>query len=427
MLDPASPSPPESSAAGDSAKHGASVERQSSRSRSTQDPSGSADRPTKKRSFRLMPSLSSSEPKHKQSNASLQGVAEDHPHPSQSQSGHKRRESSRGSSRRSGRLRPSDNNSNPVSSKVVTREADDNSSGERGLGSKGTSRLFAIFSCCSSSGVDQDDEPVLPAKQATNPRPIQGGRSATPVEKTVGAEPHQTKKPNNALDEKAALNAETSQHPIPADFSDNKTEAKENVALTSKDQEAQLPTTSDAPGPSNSAPIRVGSEISHPQFEPEGSNQFPLEKTSSTIDEKQTVQDSVPGQDDKSDDVVMHDVPVEDNHTTQDAATSTDEEVVRQGIPPPPPIQYATAVSESAAPSIEPEKLDYLLPPVQPEFKNRKCLVLDLDETLVHSSFKVSSYYLFQFYLDVRMLTLVRTGFGESGFHNTSRNRRTVS
>ena len=32
----------------------------------------------------------------------------------------------------------------------------------------------------------------------------------------------------------------------------------------------------------------------------------------------------------------------------------------------------------------------WLLPPVRPEHKGRKCLVLDLDETLVHSSFKVS-------------------------------------
>merc|ERR1712129_481801 len=29
-----------------------------------------------------------------------------------------------------------------------------------------------------------------------------------------------------------------------------------------------------------------------------------------------------------------------------------------------------------------------LLPPLEPRFKGKKCLVLDLDETLVHSSFK---------------------------------------
>jgi len=32
---------------------------------------------------------------------------------------------------------------------------------------------------------------------------------------------------------------------------------------------------------------------------------------------------------------------------------------------------------------------EYLLPPLEPEYSGKKCLVLDLDETLVHSSFKV--------------------------------------
>lgn len=31
---------------------------------------------------------------------------------------------------------------------------------------------------------------------------------------------------------------------------------------------------------------------------------------------------------------------------------------------------------------------NYLLPPVEENFKDKKCLVLDLDETLIHSSFK---------------------------------------
>lgn len=31
-----------------------------------------------------------------------------------------------------------------------------------------------------------------------------------------------------------------------------------------------------------------------------------------------------------------------------------------------------------------------LLPPIAPEHIGRKCLVLDLDETLVHSNFRVS-------------------------------------
>lgn len=35
------------------------------------------------------------------------------------------------------------------------------------------------------------------------------------------------------------------------------------------------------------------------------------------------------------------------------------------------------------------ERQQWLLPPIAPRFEGKKCLVLDLDETLVHSSFKV--------------------------------------
>lgn len=35
------------------------------------------------------------------------------------------------------------------------------------------------------------------------------------------------------------------------------------------------------------------------------------------------------------------------------------------------------------------ERQTWLLPPLAPQFEGKKCLVLDLDETLVHSSFKV--------------------------------------
>lgn len=62
-------------------------------------------------------------------------------------------------------------------------------------------------------------------------------------------------------------------------------------------------------------------------------------------------------------------------------------------LPPPPPLskrQEQVATKETPpVPEPAPEKTSWLLPPIQPRFKGRKCLVLDLDETLVHSSFKI--------------------------------------
>ena len=58
-------------------------------------------------------------------------------------------------------------------------------------------------------------------------------------------------------------------------------------------------------------------------------------------------------------------------------------------LPPPPPRnnqERSPAADRTRASS---ERQQWLLPPIQPSFRGKKCLVLDLDETLVHSSFKV--------------------------------------
>jgi len=63
-------------------------------------------------------------------------------------------------------------------------------------------------------------------------------------------------------------------------------------------------------------------------------------------------------------------------------------------LPPPIPVSETSSNSSSSpqqsniADPVE-EKQQWLLPPIEPRFKGKKCLVLDLDETLVHSSFKV--------------------------------------
>ncbi|KFH46413.1 Phosphatase-like protein [Hapsidospora chrysogenum ATCC 11550] len=89
-----------------------------------------------------------------------------------------------------------------------------------------------------------------------------------------------------------------------------------------------------------------------------------------------------PAQDEPVDDTAMPDAPPEEAPavpTTEDKA-----------IPPPPPVPNTTAqvTLAEAGPSGE-DVQKALLPPIAPEHKGRKCLVLDLDETLVHSSFKI--------------------------------------
>lgn len=91
-----------------------------------------------------------------------------------------------------------------------------------------------------------------------------------------------------------------------------------------------------------------------------------------------------------SDDIVMQDAPVSDAQPTVPAVSADEASHTLPGAPPgpAPAVTVALPLTEAAPSAPEPQK--WLLPRIAPEHKGRKCLVLDLDETLVHSSFKVS-------------------------------------
>lgn len=71
----------------------------------------------------------------------------------------------------------------------------------------------------------------------------------------------------------------------------------------------------------------------------------------------------------------------------------SDKDSSKVDLPPPPPVQQRAAAVLAPQQEItgreSPAGQKWLLPPMRPEHKGRKCLILDLDETLVHSSFKV--------------------------------------
>lgn len=116
--------------------------------------------------------------------------------------------------------------------------------------------------------------------------------------------------------------------------------------------------------------------------------------------EDQLISDRTPEQEARDKDIEMTDVgpnlPLSSNDVS---GTSEDESHVaphnesqnRIDLPPPPPLEerHAQVVHEDTSVLPSPEQQKWLLPPIRPEFKGKKCLVLDLDETLVHSSFKV--------------------------------------
>ncbi|KAI5282241.1 hypothetical protein KEM54_002876 [Ascosphaera aggregata] len=71
----------------------------------------------------------------------------------------------------------------------------------------------------------------------------------------------------------------------------------------------------------------------------------------------------------------------EESEPGDTSAVATTTQTQQQPPLPPPTTTMPTDVDQEGQP--------WLLPPMEPHLKSRKCLVLDLDETLVHSSFKV--------------------------------------
>ncbi|KAJ9654337.1 hypothetical protein H2201_009016 [Coniosporium apollinis] len=127
--------------------------------------------------------------------------------------------------------------------------------------------------------------------------------------------------------------------------------------------------------------------------------------------EEQVISDRTPQQAQTDTDIEMTDsgpslplaaseVPAVTDTTSGDAA-QREAGPPKVDLPPPPPlaerqVQTGTAVvattpwtQDTSVAVTPPETQKWLLPPIRPEFKGKKCLVLDLDETLVHSSFKI--------------------------------------
>ncbi|KAF2993444.1 hypothetical protein E8E13_001599 [Curvularia kusanoi] len=94
-------------------------------------------------------------------------------------------------------------------------------------------------------------------------------------------------------------------------------------------------------------------------------------------------------------DIEMKDVPLSSNDVYQEgedaAVVVATPDHTKVDLPPPPPLEQRQDAIQKQTSEIsdvsEPQK--YLLGPIEPRFKGKKCLVLDLDETLVHSSFKI--------------------------------------
>jgi RNA polymerase II subunit A small phosphatase-like protein len=96
---------------------------------------------------------------------------------------------------------------------------------------------------------------------------------------------------------------------------------------------------------------------------------------------------STPGHSQDDRDVAIPDAPVP-------SSEEEEEPVPTQDVVPPPPQPPPPDVYLPGPPTANGKQNIWLLPPPLPHLDGRKCLILDLDETLVHSSFKVCFHQL---------------------------------
>ncbi|KAK2800412.1 hypothetical protein FQN51_006138 [Onygenales sp. PD_10] len=364
------------------------LERKTSQANSVQGSSSRTDRPKKKRSFLRVPSRASSNIKQEG-----QSTGPDSQDEAENNTTSKKRADSRASSRRSRRVKAPDTTDSAP--KVSTPDIDDKAKPERA--SKGSSKLFSFLSCCSSSSQDQEDVTV-PPKKSTKPQSSHG-RQATPVEKAEPSAADSSTADSRepvAYDEKSTLKVNTDRRESQVEDEVSVVAGESSTDSFAKRHLDERPTL---PPPSNSAsaPKRYSDEGSNaPHGLPTAATSEqppPANPINVSVENNTNAAIPVTEQRNGDGDATMQDGSSRDSYIEEDDSPISHEETTQQAIqiPPPPPRDRNTESGKQVppVPAIPQEKQQWLLPPIQPHLQSRKCLVLDLDETLVHSSFKV--------------------------------------
>lgn len=238
--------------------------------------------------------------------------------------------------------------------------------------------LLALFSCCGvpdhANGLDStDDHPHKVERLA--PRPTTASRrTLTPQDQPSGS--------------KTQLQEKETQQQTPQVTPDHGKRDKRESGTSSHDQstvgdrdaeskQTTLVGNNTAPTVTIDPPNAASSETAEPA-------------TATVVEAEEPQSDG-----DAEGDVPMPDADTAAQTIPEEPSVGTADQPYTSLPPPPPgpvpaaPTPPTTHVNE-AVPVFAPDQPQkFLLPPQAPEFKGKKCLVLDLDETLVHSSFKV--------------------------------------
>ncbi|KAL9027602.1 MAG: hypothetical protein Q9196_003892 [Gyalolechia fulgens] len=279
---------------------------------------------------------------------------------------------------------------------------------------KGLSRLFSILNCCSSSkdAHASDSNQAIPPKK-TKTLQANRGRQPTPMIK-----PNASAGESSKTESKEAIEDNIAGPPYsvlaPAAKPTIIEPPQKEVPMTEKPPTASdsapvaptaEPTSSDSPLPPLPADAEDKTTTAYGPFDEKAAAVYtdglaeqpasplaPAAETGGSSEEEMTINDRAPRQEAR--DIEMPDAPPVPPVPEQPASPH-DPTVVNPplaNLPPPPPITPSRPLptdrqgSNGATTTEQPK---WLLPPMTDRFRGKKCLVLDLDETLVHSSFKI--------------------------------------
>ena len=254
----------------------------------------------------------------------------------------------------------------------------------------GVSRIFSFLNCCggpSAAGDIDLDEHAVPVQ--TN--------------KTLSAQQSSAKKDTSAPESSTGESKDLAMEKIGGPpYSDLKSAGEPKI----QDQPRSGGVVQSAPQPSSEKQLeggKLGDAVValKPSLTSTGSDQKGSVASSGDAavppDGEKIINDRTPQQEAIDTEIEMAEAPQLDQATIDESGGAEETKAdPSPPLPPPPPITPRRHDSSSRQPDRSTqtngpsEQQKWLLPPIRQEHKGRKCLVLDLDETLVHSSFKVS-------------------------------------
>ncbi|KAL9596369.1 MAG: hypothetical protein Q9219_005847 [cf. Caloplaca sp. 3 TL-2023] len=283
---------------------------------------------------------------------------------------------------------------------------------------KGISRLFSVLNCCSPSKDDHisESQQALPPKK-TKTLQANRGRQPTPLTK-----PDASAGESSKTESKEAIEDNIAGPPYseltPAAKPKIIEPPKKEVPMTEKPPTAidgppsadskmvpPEPTVSDQPLPPLPSDHKDAAGNTNGSFDEksaalgaDGLAEPTVPATIPVVDEgvskeEMAINDRTPQQEAR--DIEMPDAPPVPPIPEQPVAHQENTVPVasQPNLPPPPPTsppnRPTSAGRQGSNGATTNEQPKWLLPPMADRFRGKKCLVLDLDETLVHSSFKI--------------------------------------